>query len=210
MPNLADLLSRSAAERPDRVAVKLDDSELSYAALDAATARVAGLLRAKGVQPGDRVGIMLPNVPYFAVCYYGALRAGAVIVPMNVLLKEREVAFYLGDSEARVLFAWHGFADAAHAGAEQTDGECVLVEPGAFEALVARCPAAAEVVERRPDDTAVILYTSGTTGTPKGAELTHATCCATSRSPRASSGSTSARSRWGRCRSSTPSARPAR
>jgi long-chain acyl-CoA synthetase len=173
MPNLADLLSRSAAERPDRVAVKLDDSELSYAALDAATARVAGLLRAKGIQPGDRVAIMLPNVPYFPVCYYGALRAGAVIVPMNVLLKEREVAFYLGDSEAKVLFAWHQFADAAHAGAEQTDAECVLVEPGEFEALVARCPAAPDVVERRPDDTAVILYTSGTTGTPKGAELTH-------------------------------------
>jgi long-chain acyl-CoA synthetase len=62
MPNLADLLSRSATERPDRVAIKLEDSELSYAALDEAAARVAGLLRAKGVRPGDRVGIMLPNV----------------------------------------------------------------------------------------------------------------------------------------------------
>ena len=73
---------------------------------------------------------MLPNVPYFPVCYYGVLRAGAAVVPMNVLLKEREVAFYLGDSGAKVLFAWHEFADAAHAGAEQTDAECVLVEPG--------------------------------------------------------------------------------
>jgi long-chain acyl-CoA synthetase len=173
MPNLADLLTRGAAERPGHVAIKLDDSELSYAALDEAAARVAGLLRAKGLEPGDRVGIMLPNVPYFAVCYYGALRAGAAIVPMNPLLKDREVAFYLGDSEARVIFAWHEFAEPARGGAEQTAAECVLVEPGEFEGLIEGSEPAPEVVERRPDDTAVVLYTSGTTGTPKGAELTH-------------------------------------
>jgi long-chain acyl-CoA synthetase len=173
MPNIADLLSRSAAARPDHVAIKVDDSALSYAALDDAAARVAGLLRAKGVSPGDRVGIMLPNVAYFPVCYYGALRAGAAIVPMNPLLKGREVAFYLGDSEAKVLLAWHQAADAAHAGAEQTRIECVLVEPGEFEALLDRCDPVPEIVERDPGDTAVILYTSGTTGTPKGAELTH-------------------------------------
>jgi long-chain acyl-CoA synthetase len=173
MSNLADLVSRSAAERADRVAIKLDDRELSYGALDASAARVAGLLRAKGVEPGDRVGIMLPNVAYFPSCYYGALRIGAAIVPMNPLLKEREVAYYLGDSEAKVLLAWHQFADAAHAGADQTDAECVLVEPGEFETLLERCQPTPEVAERRPDDTAVILYTSGTTGTPKGAELTH-------------------------------------
>ena len=67
MPNLADLLTRSAAERPDRVALKRDERELTYADLDAATARVAGLLRAKGVKPGDRVGVMLPNVEYFPI-----------------------------------------------------------------------------------------------------------------------------------------------
>ena len=169
MPNLADLLTHSAAERPDSVAVKLDDAELSYAALDEAAARAAGLVRAKGVHPGDRVGIMLPNVTYFPICYYGALRAGAAVVPVNSLLKEREVAFHLGDSEAKVLLAWHEFADAAQAGAEQTDTDCVLVEPGEFEALLDRCQPVPEVAERRPDDTAVILYTSGTTGTPKGA-----------------------------------------
>jgi long-chain acyl-CoA synthetase len=174
MPNLADVLTRSAAAHPDDPAIKLDDRELSYAELDAAAAQVAGLLRAKGVGPGDRVGIMLPNVPYFAACYYGALRAGAAVVPMNVLLKEREVAFYLGDSGAKVLFAWHQFADAAHAGAEQAGSECVLVEPGELEDLLAHCEPVRAVAERRPDDTAVILYTSGTTGTPKGAELTHA------------------------------------
>src|SRR5215207_1342987 len=173
MPNLADLLTRSAAARPDRAAIKVDDGELSYAALDDASARAAGLLRAKGIEPGDRVGIMLPNVPYFAVCYYGALRAGAVIVPMNPLLKHREVAFYLGDSDAKVIIAWHQFAEAAQSGAEQAGADCVLVEPGEFEALLARSDQLRDVVERDADDTAVILYTSGTTGKPKGAELTH-------------------------------------
>jgi long-chain acyl-CoA synthetase len=173
MPNVADLLTRSAAERADSVAVKVDGSALSYTALDEAAALVAGLLRAQGIEPGDRVGIMLPNVAYFPICYYGALRAGAAVVPMNVLLKEREVAFYLSDSGAKVLLAWHQFADAAHAGAEQTVAECVLVEPGEFETLLERCQPSPEVEARRPDDTAVILYTSGTTGTPKGAELTH-------------------------------------
>jgi long-chain acyl-CoA synthetase len=173
MPNLANLLTDSAAARPDHVAIRLDDHELTYAALDEASARVAALLRAKGVAPGDRVGVMLPNVPYFPVAYFGALRAGAVVVPMNVLLKEREVAFYLSDSGAEVLIAWHRFADAAHAGAEQADAECVLVEPGAVEQLLARCEPEPDVAERDADDTAVILYTSGTTGQPKGAELTH-------------------------------------
>jgi long-chain acyl-CoA synthetase len=139
MPNVADLLRRSASERADRVAIKLDETELSYAELDEAANRVAGLLRAKGVQPGERVGIMLPNVTYFPICYYGVLRAGGAVVPMNVLLKEREVAFYLSDSGAKVLLAWHQFAEAAHAGAEQTDAECVLVEPGEFETLLQRC-----------------------------------------------------------------------
>jgi long-chain acyl-CoA synthetase len=173
MPNLAELLSRSASERPERVAVKLDDTELSYAALEDAAARAAALLRDMGVQPGDRVGIMLPNVPEFAICYYGALRVGAAVVTMNGLLKEREVAFHLGDSGARVLLAWHDFADAARAGAEEAGAECVLVEPGEWEALLGRCQPVLEVVERSPEDTALILYTSGTTGTPKGAELTH-------------------------------------
>src|SRR3954463_14346418 len=173
-PHLADPLTLSASARPDDVAVKRDERALTYAALDAEAARAAGLLRAKGVRPGDRVGIMLPNLEYFPICYYGALRAGAAVVPMNVLLKEREVAFHLGDSGTSVLLAWHAFADAAHAGADQTGAECVLVEPGAFEAMLARCEPLADVAPRDPHDTAVILYTSGTTGTPKGAALTHA------------------------------------
>src|SRR3979409_1196509 len=125
--NLSDLMTESAARHGDRVAIHQEGVALSYTALERASALAAGLLQARGVRPGDRVGVMLPNVAYFPVCYFGALRAGAAVVPMNVLLKEREVAYYLGDSEAKVLLAWHQFADAAHAGAEQTDAECVLV-----------------------------------------------------------------------------------
>jgi long-chain acyl-CoA synthetase len=172
--NLASLLVDSASRRGDATALKLDDAELSYKLLDGASAHVAGLLGERGVQPGDRVGIMLPNVPYFAVCYYGALRAGAVVVPMNVLLKGREAAFYCGDPESKVLFAWGDFAEAAQAGAEQAGTDCILVKPGEFEQLVGEAPPVTEIADRGEDDTAVILYTSGTTGKPKGAELTHA------------------------------------
>ncbi len=171
--NLATILTESARRSSERTALKLDDAEVTYAQLDDASARVARLLSDRGVAAGDRVGIMLPNVPYFAVCYYGVLRAGGVVVPMNVLLKEREVAFYLGDSQAKLLFAWHQFADAAEMGAAEAGAECVLVKPGEFEQLLAGVEPEPEVAERGEDDTAVILYTSGTTGKPKGAELTH-------------------------------------
>src|ERR1700722_15571965 len=172
--NLAKILTDSAARDPEHVALKLDDAELSYGRLDEGSARVAGLLRDKGLARGDRVGIMLPNVPYFAVCYYGVLRAGAVVVPMNVLLKRREVAFYLGDSGAKLMFAWEGFAQEALAGADEAGAECVLVVPGEFEGMLQGVEPVHELADTADTDTAVILYTSGTTGTPKGAELTNA------------------------------------
>jgi long-chain acyl-CoA synthetase len=172
--NLALNLTRTAATHGDRPAIKLEDASVSSGALAEQSARVAGLLQQRGVAPGDRVGIMLPNVPEFAAIYYGILTAGAVVVPMNVLLKQREVAFYLGDPEAKIVFAWHGFAEAAVPGAADAGTACILVRPGEFEGLLAGVEPAAGVVERSDDDTAVILYTSGTTGTPKGAELTHA------------------------------------
>jgi long-chain acyl-CoA synthetase len=171
--NLASVLIDSAQRDPDHVALRLDDMEVSYGLLDEGSARLAAVLADRGLEPGDRVGIMLPNVPYFGVCYYGVLRAGCVVVPMNVLLKRREVAFYLGDSGAKLMFGWEGFADDAKAGAEEAGAECVVVKPGEFEELLAGVEPRRDVVDRDPDDTAVILYTSGTTGTPKGAELTH-------------------------------------
>jgi long-chain acyl-CoA synthetase len=172
--NLAGLLTASAESDPEHVAIKLDDVELTYAALDGASAHLAGLLAEHGFQRGDRVGIMLPNVPYFPVVYYGVLRAGGIVVPMNVLLKKREVAYYLSDSGAKLLFAWHGFAEDAQAGAEQSGAECLLVEPGEFEQQAGAATPDTGVADTADEDTAVLLYTSGTTGQPKGAELTHA------------------------------------
>jgi long-chain acyl-CoA synthetase len=171
--NLASLLTDSAARSPERTAIKLDDAELTYAQLDGASAHIAGMLAEHGFQPGDRVGVMLPNVPYFPVIYYGILRAGGVVVPMNVLLKEREVAYYLGDSGARLLFAWGEFGVEARPGAAQAGAELIEVAPG-FEAQIGAAPARTGLAEVADEDTAVILYTSGTTGKPKGAELTHA------------------------------------
>ena len=172
--NLASSLISSAEATPDHIAVRLDDVALSYAALTGATTHLAGLLAVHDVTPGDRVGIMLPNIPHFPICYYGALRAGAVVVPMNVLLKRREVAFYLSDSGAKLLFAWEGFAEEAQAGADEAGVECIIVEMAGFAELVGAATPIAEVVaDTADDDTAVILYTSGTTGQPKGAELTH-------------------------------------
>src|SRR3954469_22870146 len=171
--NLASIVTESAERDPEHIAIKLDDFEVNYQLLDEASARVAALLKSKGVEPGDRVGIMLPNVPHFPVVFYGALRAGAVVVPMNVLLKPREVGFYLQDPEAKLVFAWHDFAEAAETGAEGAGAEVVLVKPGEFEQMLFELDADHDMADRSGDDTAVILYTSGTTGTPKGAELTH-------------------------------------
>ncbi|GAX55338.1 long-chain-fatty-acid--CoA ligase [Streptomyces olivochromogenes] len=172
--NLASRLVRSARTHPDRAALRLEDAVVSYRTLDQGSAHMAGLLDRHGVKPGDRVAIMLPNVPEFALAYFGVLRAGGIVVPMNPLLKSREVAYYLGDSGARLLFAWHAFADEARAGAQQAEAEVVVVSTGAFDSLLASAPSVEDVADLHEDDTAVILYTSGTTGQPKGAELTHA------------------------------------
>src|ERR671911_1630072 len=172
--NLASILTETAEKHGDQTAFKLDDVELNYSMLDEGSARVASLLKSKGLEPGDRVGLMLPNVPYFPAIYFGILRAGGVVVPMNVLLKGREVAFYLEDPGAKILFAWGDFAEAAEAGAESAGTEVILVKPGEFEKLLAEQEPDRDVADKAADDTAVILYTSGTTGKPKGAELTHA------------------------------------
>src|SRR5690349_141340 len=164
--NLARMLTDTAAEHGDRIAFKLDDIELSYSMLDEASQRVAALLKAKGLEPGDRVGLMLPNLPYFPTIYYGILRAGGTVVPMNVLLKGREVSYYLGDSGAKLVFAWHDFAEHAEEGAAQAGAECILVEPGNFEREVLVHEPDTEMADRAGDDTAVLLYTSGTTGQP--------------------------------------------
>ena len=173
MANLVENLTTTAARCAARPALRVGGDTTTYAAFDEQTARVAGLIRSRGLELGDPVGVMLPNVPQFAVIYYGVLRAGCVVVPMNVLLKSREVTFHLRDSGAKLLFAWHEVAEEAEKGAAGAGVETIQVAPGSFEELLVGTEAHPDVVQRADDDIAMILYTSGTTGTPKGAELTH-------------------------------------
>jgi long-chain acyl-CoA synthetase len=172
--NLATNLSRSADQFPDRPAIRLDEQTLSFRDLAGRAAALAGALAGRGVRPGDRVAIQLPNVPMFAVCYYAILAAGAIAVPLNPLFKPREIGYHLADSGAALLLAGPASAEAATAGAGRAGVSCLLLDPDTAAALTAGPAGGLAPVPCQPEDTAVILYTSGTTGVPKGAELTHA------------------------------------
>ncbi len=185
--NLAMLLEDSARRHPHLDAVRSGDDRMTYAELDSRACRVADLLIACGVEPGDTVALTCPNLPDFPAVYYGILKAGAVVVPLNILLEPAEIAYHLQDSEADVYICFEGDGELPTGayGVEafgRTPGcrEMFLItaDPAASSpypgvetldhALVPQ-PANFDTVMRRPDDTAVILYTSGTTGKPEGA-----------------------------------------
>ena len=174
MTNLAASLAATAREHGDRPAIKLDEYVLTYEQFRAAAAAIAGDLAARGIAPGDRVALMLPNVPAFPVLFYGALMAGAVVVPMNPLLKTGEVRYYLADSGAKLIYslAAPGSEASPVAEAAAAEGVALVSVPPTGPQGLAGTPFT-DGANRADDDTAVILYTSGTTGQPKGAELTH-------------------------------------
>src|SRR5215210_4315677 len=173
MTNLAQNLLDTAAKEGPHPALRMDEAQLSYDEFRDAALRVAASLQSRGVTPGDRVGMVLPNVLSFPVVFYGALLAGAAVVPMNPLLKAREVEYYLRDSGTKVVVALTPSAEPVVEAAGTVGIEAVTVGPAMPEELLDAEPIAG-AVERTDDDLAVILYTSGTTGQPKGAELTHA------------------------------------
>ncbi len=170
MTNLAQNLLTTADEHGDRPAIKLDDAVLTYSELLDQAQRMATLLVAKGIEPGDRVGLQMANVPAYPVAFYATLIAGGVVVPMNPLLKGREVEYYVSDSGAKLIVAGEQMADAAQEAAKSTGIEALIVGAMGPDDLP---DDRRELVDRDDDETAVVLYTSGTTGQPKGAELTH-------------------------------------
>ena len=173
--NLALILEAAAASRPDHTALRLNDFALSYRELDRAARGVAASLRARGIGPDEAVALMIPNVPQFTIAYFGILYAGCRVVPLNVLLSGPEVTYHLQDSDARLLIAHPLFGEPARIGAAGA-GVDVVDAGGEGDESVAAMAAAEPIAQlhpTRPTDTAVVLYTSGTTGKPKGAELTH-------------------------------------
>ncbi len=173
--NLGTILSESARERPEDVAVRLDDRTVKYAELDRAARGIAGALRERGIEPGDHVAVMVPNVPEFTLAYFGVLYAGCTVVPLNILLAAPEVAYHLEDSESKLLIAHPLFSEPAEAGAREAGVPLVWAgdtPDSDLSGMAGADPVDAPYLTAE-DDTAVILYTSGTTGKPKGAELTH-------------------------------------
>jgi long-chain acyl-CoA synthetase len=179
--NLATILTETAAASPDRAVAVYAGGQLSYRELDVLSDQLAAGLSAAGIRPGDPVALQLPNIPQFLIAYFGILKAGGVAVPLNVMLKAPEVAFQLGDSKARLLITWEGIlGEAAKGAAAAAVNDIYAVghaenEPDAipFEKLLAVSVKGHAIARREVTDTAVIVYTSGTTGRPKGAELTH-------------------------------------
>ncbi len=172
--NIARWVSDRAASDPSLPAIKQGEKILTYTALDGASARFASILAERGVAAGDRVAMIMPNVGYFPIVYHAILRLGAIVVPMNPLLKAGEISFTWEDCGAQVAVVFPLFADEAQKAAGVTGTQVILTTPGDFEQELAAAEPIAAVAERAAEDTAVILYTSGTTGQPKGAELSHA------------------------------------
>ena len=183
--NLTVLLCEAAAAHPDRPALVLGAHTVTYAALNGLAQRFGGALRGLGVRPGQHVALLLPNVPQFTVAYFGAQYAQAAVVPLNVLLTADELSYHLADSESVAIVVWEGFLEAAQAAFARTPACTHLIVVRAdprdssapegahsFGALIAGAAPITETPPSAPDDTAVLLYTSGTTGRSKGAALT--------------------------------------
>jgi long-chain acyl-CoA synthetase len=179
---LAELVADVAARNGEKAAVTFQDQPISYAQLNGLIERVANALAARGIGHGDRVALMLPNIPQFVAAYYAVARLGAVVVPLNLLYKADEVGYMLNDSEAKAIIVFEMFYPQVAAGIAAAPSVEHTIFVGQSAAPEGTTPWAAlmdpaipqrAAVAVKPGDLAVICYTSGTTGRPKGAMLTH-------------------------------------
>ncbi len=186
--NLATILHETAMATPDAPAEIADGRAITYRDLDEQSGRFAAGLRESGLEPGQVVALQLPNVPLFLTAYFGALKAGTVVLPLNPLLRAPEIEYHLTDSSARLLIAFDAVISEASracqaagvpmyvAGSGQAPGPGVAEGVRLVSELISDAALAEPYGDIHPgnaDDTAVLIYTSGTTGKPKGAELTH-------------------------------------
>ncbi|MGI8640110.1 MAG: long-chain-fatty-acid--CoA ligase [Pyrinomonadaceae bacterium] len=189
--NLASVIEHHARLAPDKEAIVWNEMRFSYGQLNGLANRVANALVEMNIGHGDKVALSCPNLPFFPIVYYGIMKVGAAVVPLNVLFKPREIAYHLQDSDAKAIFVFEGTKDLALAQTVKQGFDRVetcehlivmTIDPLATSSvenaktlteITADKPETFDTFPTAPDDTCAILYTSGTTGQPKGAELTH-------------------------------------
>ena len=180
--NIANMLEIQAFKTPDKTAVVFGKNEYSYGFLNAESGRVANAFIGLGIKKGDHVAIWLPNCLEFLTSFFGILKLGGVVLPMNILYKKRELRFLLSNSKSKAVIALkedlHVLRqiedDLPHLENIVTVGEGGVCDHRiSFQEMIKTNSADFPSLELDPDDTATILYTSGTTGNPKGAMLTH-------------------------------------